>query len=291
MERTAIMEFGLHISDFTWRTGAPRLGSTLAALVRHAEASGIARITLVDHLWQPPALGPVENAMLEAYATLGFIVAHTEKVRLHTLVSGVLYREPALLAKMVTTLDVLSGGRVGLGIGAGWNGQEASGMGFAFPPVAERMRRLEEAIQICLQMWSDSDAPYDGEFYRLGRSLNSPQSIARPHPFLMIGGSGEKQTLRMVAQYADACNIGFNPESARKLEVLRSHCDAVGRDYDDIEKTAIIPITPESTSQSLAVTARGIAALGFTTTYVFAVDMPDPTQVVDVIAGARALQT
>ncbi|MFE1665778.1 LLM class F420-dependent oxidoreductase [Microbacterium sp. P02] len=283
------MEFGLHIADFTWNTGPSKLGPMLAAHVRNAEASGIQRITVMDHFWQLPGIGPVEHEMLEAYATLGFIVANTEKALLHTLVTGVIYREPALLAKAVTTLDVLSGGRVGLGIGAAWNEEESAGMGFEFPPVAERFRQLEETIQICLQMWSDSEEPYEGAIYQLGRTLNSPQSIARPHPYLMIGGSGEKKTLRMVAQYADACNISFSPESARKLDVLRGHCDAVGRDYDEIEKTAMIPITPESTPETVAATVREIAEVGFTATYVFAVGMPEPSQVVDVIAGAASL--
>ncbi|SFR91404.1 probable F420-dependent oxidoreductase, Rv1855c family [Microbacterium sp. cf046] len=283
------MEFGLHIADFTWRTGARQLGPALAAHVRNAEAAGIQRITVMDHFWQLPGLGPVEHEMLEAYATLGFIVAHTEKALLHTLVTGVIYREPALLAKQVTTLDVLSGGRVGLGIGAAWNEQESRGLGFTFPPVADRFRQLEETIQICLQMWAEEEEPYEGALWQLERTLNSPQSVTRPHPYLMIGGSGERKTLRLVAQYADACNISATPESARKLDVLRAHCDAVGRDYDDIEKTAMIPVTPNSTPASVAETVSGLAALGFTATYVFAVGMPEPSEVVDLIAGAAAL--
>jgi alkanesulfonate monooxygenase len=283
------MEFGLHIADFTWDSGPTELGPALARHVRNAEAAGIQRITVMDHFWQLPGIGPVEHEMLEAYATLGFLVAHTEKALLHTLVTGVIYREPALLAKTVTTLNVLSGGRVGLGIGAAWNEEESAGLGFEFPPVAERFRRLEEQIQICLQMWSDSEEPYEGETYRLGRTLNSPQSITRPHPYLMIGGSGERKTLRMVAQYADACNISFSAESARKLDVLRAHCETVGRDYDDIEKTAMIPVTPASTPESVAATVREIADTGFTATYVFAVQMPDPAEVVDLIAGTADL--
>ncbi|GAA2076428.1 LLM class F420-dependent oxidoreductase [Microbacterium hatanonis] len=283
------MEFGLHIADFTWDSGPTELGPALARHARNAEAAGIQRITVMDHFWQLPGIGPVEHEMLEAYATLGFLVAHTEKALLHTLVTGVIYRVPALLAKTVTTLNVLSGGRVGLGIGAAWNEEESAGLGFEFPPVAERFRRLEEQIQICLQMWSDSEEPYEGETYRLGRTLNSPQSITRPHPYLMIGGSGERKTLRMVAQYADACNISFSAESARKLDVLRAHCETVGRDYDDIEKTAMIPVTPASTPESVAATVREIADTGFTATYVFAVQMPDPAEVVDLIAGTADL--
>ena len=280
------MEFGLHIADFTWKSGQRDLGPALARHVRSAEAAGIQRITVMDHFWQLPGIGPVEHEMLEAYATLGFIVAHTEKALLHTLVTGVIYREPALLAKQVTTLDVLSGGRVGLGIGAAWNEQESAGLGFAFPPVAERFRQLEETIQICLQMWAEEEEPYEGAIWQLERTLNSPQSITRPHPYLMIGGGGEKKTLRLVAQYADACNLSASPETARKLDVLRAHCDDVGRNYDDIEKTAMIGVNPESTSESVASTVRGLAELGFTATYVFAVGIDEPSRVVDLIAGA-----
>ena len=285
------MEFGIHIADFTWSTGPERLGPALAAHVRNAEAAGIQRITVMDHFWQLPGIGPADHEMLEAYATLGFIAAHTEKALLHTLVTGVIYREPALLAKAVTTLNVLSGGRVGLGLGAAWNEEESAGLGFTFPPVAERFRQLEETVQICLQMWSGSQEPFDGDVYRLGRTLNSPQAITRPHPYLMIGGSGEKKTLRMVAQYADACNLGVMGEEVPtgKLDVLRRHCETVGRDYDEIEKTAMIPINPASTSESVAGVVRDLAGAGFTATYVFAVGMPEPEQVVDVIAGAAEL--
>ena len=220
------MVLGLHIADFTWTGGARALGPALARHVREAEAAGIRRISVMDHFWQIRGVGPAEHEMLEAYSALGFIVAHTERALLHTLVTGVIYREPGLLAKAVTTLDVLSGGRVGLGIGAAWNEDESRGLGFDFPPVGERFSKLEEAIRICLQMWSDSEEPFHGEYYQLTRTLNSPQSLARPHPYLMIGGSGEKKTLRLVAQYADACNIFAGPDAARKLDVLRAHCDA-----------------------------------------------------------------
>lgn len=281
------MDFGMHIADFTWRSGAAQLGPALAGHVRNAEDAGIRRITVMDHFWQLPGLGPVEHEMLEAYATLGFIAAHTEKAMLHALVTGVIYRHPSLLAKQVTTLDVLSGGRVGLGIGAAWNEEECRGLGLPFPPVAQRFRELEETLQICLQMWSDSEEPYEGAIWQLERTLNSPQSISRPHPYLMIGGGGEKKTLRLVAQYADACNLGVRDElPTRKLDVLRGHCDAVGRDYDDIEKTAMVSITPESTADDLARIAESLAGIGFTATYVFAVGIDEPQRVVDVIGGA-----
>jgi F420-dependent oxidoreductase-like protein len=280
------MEFGLHIADFTWRSGSAQLGPALAAHVRNAEAAGIERITVMDHFWQLPGIGPESHDMLEAYATLGFIAAHTEKALLHTLVTGVIYRHPSLLAKQVSTLNVLSGGRVGLGIGAAWNDQESRGLGFTFPPVAQRFRELEETIQICLQMWSDSEEPYEGAIWQLERTLNAPQNLTAP--YLMIGGGGEKKTLRLVAQYADACNLAAMGElPVRKLEVLREHCDAVGRDYDLIEKTAMIAVTPESTSDSIAVRVAGLDELGFTATYVFSTGIDEPARVVDLISAAR----
>ena len=234
------MELGLHIADFTWTGGAPALGPALARHVRDAEAAGIRRISVMDHFWQIRGVGPFEHEMLECYAALGFIAAHTEHSLLHSLVTGVIYREPALLAKQITTLDVLSGGRVGLGIGAAWNEDEARGLGLPFPPTAERFERLEEAILICKQMWSGSEAPFEGKHYHLARTLNSPQALSRPHPPILIGGGGEKKTLRLVARYADSCNIAvYDPaQAAHKLEVLREHCVTEGRDYGEIEKTA-----------------------------------------------------
>jgi alkanesulfonate monooxygenase len=204
--------------------------------------------------------------MLEAYTTLGFLAAHTEKVELVSWVTAVVYRDPGLLAKMVTTLDVLSNGRAWLGIGAAWNEPEAQGLGLFFPPLAERFERLEEALQICLQMWSDDDGPYDGKYYHLARTLNVPQALTKPHPPILIGGSGEKKTLRMVAQYAQACNLFNSPDIEHKLDVLRGHCEAVGRNYDDIEKTVILPLDPgadgENVDNLLAELER-LAGLGF----------------------------
>jgi len=178
--------------------------------------------------------------MLEAYTALGWLAAKTERVKLLTMVTAVVYREPGLLAKAVTTLDVLSGGRAILGIGAAWNGEESAGLGLFFPPVSERFERLEEAILICKQMWSGDEGQFDGTHYHLGRTLNSPQALSLPHPPILIGGSGEKKTLKLVARYADACNIAAYDLSAtaHKLDVLRQHCLNEGRDYDEIEKTA-----------------------------------------------------
>jgi F420-dependent oxidoreductase-like protein len=235
------MELGLHVSDFTWPGGAPELAPTLVRIAHDAEAAGFTRLSVMDHFWQIGHIGPPEHEMLEAYTALGFLAAHTTKITLNTLVTGVTYREPALLAKAMTTLDVLSGGRAMLGIGAAWNAEESEGLGFAFPPTAERFERLEEALQIILQMWSDSDEPYQGKYYQLGRTLNSPQVLSKPRPRILIGGSGEKKTLRLVAQYADACNLFGGPDLAHKLDVLREHCANLGRDYDTIEKTAVAP--------------------------------------------------
>jgi len=282
------MELGLHIADFTWTGGPPALGPALARHVREAEAAGIGRISVMDHFWQIRGVGPTEHEMLEAYSALGFIVAHTERALLHTLVTGVIYREPALLAKAVTALDVLSGGRVGLGVGAAWNEDESRGLGFDFPPVAERFEKLEEAIRICLQMWSGSEEPFDGKYYQLGRTLNSPQSLTRPHPYLMIGGSGEKKTLRLVAQYADACNILASPDAARKLDVLRAHCDTVGRDYDEIDKTAMFAIDPASTADDVVATASGLAEAGFSAAYIFAREITEPERIIALLADAVA---
>ncbi len=231
------MKLGLHLPDFTFPGGPGRLRDDLATIVAGAERVGFDRVSVMDHVWQIGHVGPPEHEMLEAYTTLGFLAAHTERVSLMTLVTGAVYRSPGLLAKAVSTLDVLSGGRAWLGIGAAWNEEESRGLGLFFPPLAERYERLEETLQVCLQMWSDDERPYEGRYYRLERTLNSPQPLRRPHPPVLIGGSGERKTLRLVARYAQACNLFNSPELEHKLDVLREHCDAEGRDYEEIEKT------------------------------------------------------
>jgi F420-dependent oxidoreductase-like protein len=234
------MKLGLHISDFTWEGGAPELRFKLGDIAKRAEEAGVDRISVMDHVWQIGHIGPPEHEMLEAYTALGWLAAKTDRVKLLTMVTAVVYRAPGLLAKSVTTLDVLSGGRAILGIGAAWNAEESAGLGLPFPPVAERFERLEEAILICRQMWSGDEGAFSGKHYQLARTLNSPQVLARPHPPILIGGSGEKKTLKLVARYADACNISAYdvPEATRKLGVLREHCANEGRDYAEIEKTA-----------------------------------------------------
>jgi F420-dependent oxidoreductase-like protein len=232
------MKVGLHIPDFTWEDGPAGLRTRLDEVAATAEQAGVDRISVMDHVWQIGHLGPPEHEMLEAYTTLGWLAASTSRVKLLTVVTAVVYRDPGLLAKQVSTLDVLSGGRAMLGIGAAWNEAEARGLGLFFPPLAERFERLDETLRICLQMWSDDDGPFSGKYYQLERTLNSPQPLTRPHPPILIGGAGEKKTLRLVARYADACNIFDTPELAHKLDVLREHCAAEGRDYASIEKTA-----------------------------------------------------
>ncbi len=261
------MELGLHVSSFTWTGGPQTIAKDLKRVAQAAEEQNFAKLSVMDHLWQIHVIGPPEQEMLEAYTALGYLAACTSKIDLLTWVTAVVYREPGLLAKAVTTLDVLSEGRAWLGIGAAWNEEESNGLGLPFPSTAERFERLEEALQICLQMWSDSEAPFDGQHYKLGRTLNSPQALRKPHPPILIGGGGEKKTLRLVAQYAQACNLFGGPDVERKLDILRGHCADVGRDYDEIEKTVMGPIDPGPNGENVDAileTLQRLAALGIT---------------------------
>lgn len=277
------MELGLHVADFTWTGGPAQLAPSLARLAATAEDGGFTRLTVMDHFWQITGIGPPEHEMLEAYTTLGFVAAHTDRMLLHTLVTGVVYREPALLAKAVTTLDVLSGGRAGLGLGAAWNEEESVGLGLPFPPTAERFERLEETLQICLQMWSGSEEPFDGTHYRLGRTLSSPPNLTEPRPRIMVGGTGERKTLRLVARYADACNLFGGPEVAHKLDVLRGHCEAEGRDYDGIEKTTTVMADVADGPEPFLEQLRALHDLGITAAYVM-IPGPDPFTPLDTLA-------
>lgn len=236
------MRVGLQVPNFTYPGGPQQLGHKLAEIARTADEQGFHSLWVMDHFFQISGVGPPENEMLEAYSTLAHFAAVTERVKLGSLVTGVVYRHPGILVKTVTTLDVLSGGRAYLGIGAAWNEQESRALGVPFPPVAERFERLEETLQIAAQMWSDDDGTFKGKHYHLTQTLNSPQALSQPHPPILIGGGGEKKTLRLVAQYADACNLfaAMGADVLRhKLDVLRRHCDDVGRDYDEIEKTTL----------------------------------------------------
>ena len=237
------MRVGLQIPRFTWPGGAADIGPRLAQIGRTADEAGFASIWVMDHFFQIPVRGgQAEEPMLEGYSAPSYLAAVTQRARLGTLVTGVVYRYPGILVKTVTTLDVLSGGRAYLGIGAAWNEREARGLGVPFPPVKERFERLEEALQIAKQMWSGTVAPYHGKHYQLAETLNSPQALSKPHPPILIGGMGEQKTLRLVAQYADACNLfahGGVELIRHKLAVLKRHCDAVGRPYDAIERTSL----------------------------------------------------
>jgi F420-dependent oxidoreductase-like protein len=234
------VRLGVHVTKFDNPQGSAAIGPELASIGAAAEAAGVERITVMDHYFQMEHNGGAEDAMLEAYATLSFLAAHTSTVQLGALVTGVTYRYPGLLAKIVTTLDVVSGGRAVLGIGAAWYEREHKGLGVPYPPLAERFERLEEALQICLQMWDPANnGPFEGKHYQLAETLNVPPPVTAPRPPIMIGGGGEKKTLRLVAKYGDACNLfTTSPEViAQKLDILRKHCDDVGRDYDTITKT------------------------------------------------------
>ncbi|MFI6159764.1 LLM class F420-dependent oxidoreductase [Micromonospora haikouensis] len=267
------MKLGLHYWTFSTPADPAAIAPTLAETATLSEQAGFASFTVMDHYFQMEAQAPAEEPMLEAYTTLGYVAALTRRMTLGVLVTGVMYRHPGLLAKIVTTLDVLSGGRARLGIGASWYEREQRGLGVPVVPVAERFERLEETLRICRQMFGDDDGPFEGRHYRLAETLNSPQPLRRPHPPIMIGGGGERKTLLLVARYADACNLfGSSPDDvAHKLDVLRGHCAAEGRDYDTIEKTAIMMRPPLADVDAFVADVAAYAALGVTEVQV----MPD----------------
>ena len=235
------MRLGIQVNNFTWPGAPADTGRTFRRIAVDAEQAGLASLWVMDHFFQITMVGEPEEDMLEGWSALAFAAGATEKIQLGTLVTGVTYRHPGVLIKTATTLDVLSGGRAYLGIGAAWNEQEHLGLGVPYPPLKERFERLEETLQLAHQMWADDEKPFEGTHYQLARPMNHPQSVSAPHPKILIGGTGEKKTLRMVAQYADACNIFEMPIPAikAKLEVLQEHCNNVGRDYAEIEKTTL----------------------------------------------------
>lgn len=239
------MRIGLQVSYFSWPGAPESIGPTFAAIARDADEAGMASLWVMDHFFQIAMIGPPDSDMLEAYTALGFAAGHTHRIELGTMVTGVTYRHPGILAKTVTTLDVLSAGRAWLGIGAAWYEEEHAGLGVPFPPLAQRFERLEETLQICHRMWAGDESPYDGRHYQLARPLNVPRAISRPRPKILVGGGGEKKTLRLVAQYADGCNIfDIGPAKvAAKYDVLRGHCERLGREYGDIHKTVLSRVT------------------------------------------------
>lgn len=268
------MRIGLQIPNFTYPDGPARLASTLADIVRAADEAGFYSVWVMDHFFQigsrdrQTGLGPPEDEMLECYSTLSYFAGLTQRVKLGALVTGVVYRYPGILVKTVTTLDVLSGGRAYFGLGAAWNETESRALGVPFPPPKERLEREEETLQIALQMWSGNDGPYKGKYYQLARTLCSPMPLSKPHPPIMIGGGGEQKTLRLVAQYGDACNLfsRMGDETiTHKLDVLRRHCDEVGRDYGAIEKTTLstVWLAPDRSSpKDIIAEIRHLADLG-----------------------------
>jgi len=278
------MRLGVHVVTFTPADGAVVIGPTLAEIGRVAEDAGVVNLSLMDHYLQLGGwLGPPEDPMLEGYTSLGFLAGLTRNAELQLLVTGVTYRHPGLLAKTVSTLDVLSSGRAMLGLGAAWYEREHQAYGVPYPPVAERFERLEETLQIVLQMWSDNDGPYQGQHYQLAETINSPQPIRRPHPPIMIGGDGEKKTLRLVAQYADACNLFAGRDSldkvAHKLGVLRDHCERLGTDYDRLRRSILWngPLDPTTAAggQAFVDEMRRYAEIGVDEVRVMPIG-PDP---------------
>lgn len=273
------MKIGLQIPIFKLPGGTPAIAQHLAAIARSADENGFASLWVMDHFFQIEMVGPAEDPMLEGYATLSYLAAHTQRVKLGTLVTGAIYRHPGILIKTVTTLDVLSGGRAYLGIGAGWFEREALGLGVPYPSTSERFEQLEETLQIAKQMWSDNNGPYEGKHNKLAETLNEPPALSQPHPPILIGGMGENKTLRLVAQYADACNLfaGAGPEVLRqKLDTLRRHCENVGRDYDEIEKTTLgtAYFAPDQFSPAdIIANCRSLAEIGIQHA-IF--NMPDP---------------
>jgi F420-dependent oxidoreductase-like protein len=262
------MRIGLQIPSFTWPGGPAEIGPRLAEIAKTADDAGFYSLWVMDHFFQIQYIGPADEPMLEGYAALNYMAGLTRRAKLGTLVTSVVYRHPGVLVKTVSTLDGLSGGRAYLGIGAAWNEQEAVGLGIPFPPLKERFERLEETLQIAKHMWSGNREPYQGQHYHLAEPINSPQPLNRPHPPILVGGAGETKTLRLVAQYADACNLiaGLGNDMLRqKLDVLKRHCDAVGRPYEEIERTALGTVnlaTDGMRTATVIETCRGLADVG-----------------------------
>ncbi len=281
------MKVDLHYWNYSTPSDPAEIATTLAEAVRTAEQAGFSSFTVMDHYFQMDRVAAAEEPMLEGYTTLGYVAAESERMTLGVLVTGVMYRHPGLLAKVVTTLDVLSGGRARLGIGASWYEREQRGLGVPVVPVAERFERLEETLQICLQMWSDDNGPFNGRHYQLAETLCAPPPISQPHPPILVGGGGEKKTLLLVARYADACNVfGSSPaDVAHKLDVLRAHCDDEGRDYDRIVKT-VLAVQPALADVDGFVAAAGeYSALGVTEVAVMPIPGMSPVEFTEQFAA------
>jgi F420-dependent oxidoreductase-like protein len=283
------MRISVSLTNYSWPDGPGGLGSQLARVVRAAEAAGLDTVWVPDHLLQVAPGSPPDAEMLEAYTTLGFLAGQSARIRLGTMVTAATYRSPGLLVKAVTTLDVLSGGRAWLGIGTGYHEGEALALGLSLPPTAERYERLEETLRIALQMWTGDVSAFAGAHYRLERPLNSPQSLTRPHPPILIGGMGERKTLPLVARYADACNLFDIPDGGvtirRKLAVLADACEAIGRPYEQIEKTVSTRLEPDETAAAFADRCARLAELGIEHAVVITSE-PWSEQRIAVLAGS-----
>jgi F420-dependent oxidoreductase-like protein len=289
------MRISLSVTDFSWPDPTRELAASLAEVARDADEGGLDTVWVADHLLQADPNSRPEAEMLEAYTTLGFLAAQTERVRLGTMVTGVTFRPPALLIKAVTTLDALSGGRAWLGIGAGYQQDEARAMGLDLPPLGERFERLEETLRLAVQMWAGDTSPFQGEHYRLEHPVSSPGPLTKPHPPILIGGMGERKTLRLVARYADACNLFDIPDGGRtirhKLDVLAGHCNDLGRDYDTIDKTLSTRLEAGETANQFAGRCAYLAALGITHVVLITTG-PWTTGELDIIcSAARMLET
>lgn len=292
------MKIGLQIPSFTWPGGAAAIGPTLGRIARQADDVGFDSIWVMDHFFQIRGVGPAEDPMLEGWTTLGFLAAHTSRARLGLMVGGVHYRKPGLWVKAATTLDVLSGGRAWLGIGAAWNQEESEALGFPFPPLGERFEMLDETLQIAHQMFlgeRGSEGEFHGRQYHARRLMNSPQSISRPRVPIMIGGGGERKTLRIVAQYADATNVFGGPTAIHhKYEVLRQHCEEVGRDPNEIERSTLQGVNLAREAPAQIVDRFGELADAGAQHVIFSVhDVEDPVQIEtigrDLIPQLKAL--
>ncbi|MBB5785766.1 LLM class F420-dependent oxidoreductase [Jiangella mangrovi] len=282
------MKVSISITNYSWPGGG--LTDELTHVVRAADQAGIDTVWVADHLVQGDPTCRLEDDMLEAYSTLGYLAGRTERIRLGTMVSAATFRAPALLIKAVTTLDVLSHGRAWFGVGAGYHGEEAAMMGLFLPPTAERFERLEELLRLATQMWAGDESPFEGRHYHLERPLNVPNSVTRPHPPIVIGGSGEKVTLRLVAQYGDACNLPDIPDDGvtvrHKLDVLARHCDAVGRPFDAIEKTLATALAPGESAASFVERCGVARERGFDHVSVITRGTPWTEEAVATVAAA-----
>jgi F420-dependent oxidoreductase-like protein len=282
------MRLGVNFAKLTWVGGAAHLGATASEAIVLADEAGFSSVTAMDHYFQIPIAGEADEPMVDGYTFLGFAAAITSRVRLELMVTGVTYRHPGLLAKIVTTLDVLSAGRAGLGIGAAWFDREHDALGVPFPPVGERFERLDDTLRICKQMWSDDDGPFEGRHYTLAETLNSPQCLSEPHPEILIGGMGPKRTLRLAARHADAVNwfpIGHKPFSELKA-TLAGHCETEGTDPDRIRVTMLAfqpDLTNDSAVSEWLADMAGYAALGVDEIFMAPTD-PDPVREIDTWA-------